>query len=391
MAMLHRAASGTPIHVLVATPAGATGQGGIDRVMASLKQQIEQSNDKRIAVRFGATRGGGHVLLSPLYLGWFVLGLLQQRALRRLDLVHVNLSISGSTYRKLLVARLCRWLGVPYVLHLHGGNYPKFWGLVGPRLSREIERMFEGAARILVLGETWRRFVSDRVPEATARIAVIPNAAAMPRLEHVGGGSSVHILFLGRISDLKGVPQLGEALYRMRDLPGWRATIAGDGAVEQARAKIAEMGLTDRIALPGWVDGAEVAALVAAADILVLPSFVENLPVSVIEGMASGLAVVTTPVGAIEDIITDNETGLLVPVGDVDALTAALTRAVLDPDLRARLGAAARTVHRERLELGAYAKRMVSIWLEAATGAEEPSDGVVPRNLPGSGAMIDER
>lgn len=378
VSMLQRSSASEPLHVLVATPGAAKGQGGIDRVMAALQGELARDGNGDVLVRFGATRGTGSVFLSPFYLLSFLLRLAMLRALGQLDLVHINLSISGSTYRKLIVASLCRTLGVPYVLHLHGGNYPKFWSLVGPRLSRSIHRMFAGAARVLVLGETWRRFVAERAPDTAARIVVIPNAVSKPTLARNGGGERVHILFLGRISDLKGVPQLGEALHRMASVPGWRATIAGDGAVDQSRQKVREMGIADRVDLPGWVGSAAVADLIASADILVLPSFVENLPVSIIEGMASGLAVVATPVGAIEDIITDGETGLLVPPGDVDALTAALTRLVTDAGLRVRLGTAGMAVHRERLELGAYAVRMRQIWRDAARGATAatPADAV---------------
>src|SRR3569623_3145391 len=134
----------------------------------------------------------------------------------------------------------------------------------------------------------------------------------------------------------------------MLPLPGWRATIAGDGEVETARRVATEMGLDDRVDLPGWVGPEDVARLISEADVLVLPSFAENLPVSVIEGMASGLAVVATPVGAVEDIVTDEVSGLLVAPGDVDGLTRALTRVVSETALRARLGIDACTVPRER-------------------------------------------
>jgi glycosyltransferase involved in cell wall biosynthesis len=364
--MLQRNTQSKPLDVLVATPSGGTGQGGIDRVMGGLRDELARQGGAGLSVRFGATRGPGHIALSPLYLGGFLLRMIGLKATGRLDVVHINLASAGSTYRKLQIARLARLLGLPYVLHLHGGDYPNFWKSDGSALSRDIRKMFAGAARIIVLGDTWRNFVISRAPEVIDKIVVLPNAAAQPTLSHVGGGDTAHILFLGRIGDLKGVPQLGEALHRMRHLPNWRATIAGDGHVEAARAKAAEYGLADRVDLPGWVDGARVAELIAAADILVLPSFTENLPLSIIEAMASGLAVVATPVGAVPDIVKDEETGLLVPVGDVDALAAALTRLVEDQPLRWKLGAAALQLHRERLDLAPYAKAVGEVWIGAA-------------------------
>jgi glycosyltransferase involved in cell wall biosynthesis len=372
--MLQRVTSAKPLHVLVATPAAATGQGGIDRVMAGLKGELARQGVADIEAEFRATRGGGHIAFAAFYLASFLMRMLVLRAAGRLDLVHINLSTAGSTLRKLQVARLCRWLGVPYAIHLHGGSYPKFWKDDGSRLSRAILEMFNDAAIVLVLGEVWRQFVTSRAPEAADRIVVVPNAAANPTLPHTGGGDKVHILFLGRLNAAKGAPQLGEALYRMRDIPLWRATLAGDGSLEEARAKAGEMGLVDRVDLPGWVDGPGVAELIASADILVLPSFIENLPLSIIEGMASGLAVVATPVGAVEDIISDGNTGLLVQPGDVDSLTAALTRLVGDPALRAKLGAAAKAVHTERLELGAYARTMSRLWRDAITVSRERHD-----------------
>jgi glycosyltransferase involved in cell wall biosynthesis len=76
--------------------------------------------------------------------------------------------------------------------------------------------------------------------------------------------------------------------------------------------------------------------------------------------------VVATPVGAVEDIVTDGETGLLVPAGDVDALAAAMTRLVADPALRRRLGAGGLAVHREKLDLAPFTDAMTRVWTEAA-------------------------
>jgi glycosyltransferase involved in cell wall biosynthesis len=283
----------------------------------------------------------------------------------RADVVHINLSSHGSTYRKLVIAGSARMLGIPYVLHLHGSQYQKFWKESG-FLSRRIRNLFEHAARVIVLGRIWRDFVAARAPGAANRIVIVPNATEAPSLPHAGGGEQVHILFLGRVGERKGVPQLIEALGRLSAIQGWRATIAGDGDVEAMCAKAAAVGLAGRVSLPGWVGPDGVAALIAEADILALPSFAENLPVSVIEGMAAGLAVVATPVGAVEDIVVDGQSGLLVPPGDVEALAEALRRLVEDPALRERLGTAAMAIHRQRLDLAPFADAICDVWRQAA-------------------------
>jgi glycosyltransferase involved in cell wall biosynthesis len=334
--------------------------------MTLLRHELLRQDSADIEVRFLASRGSGHVALSIFYVLRFCLWMLIYRIAGQLDVVHINVSSYGSTYRKIIISLWARLLGVPYVLHLHGSEYRSFWTDGESRKSRSIRRMFEHARRVVVLGRVWRDFVAERAPGAAAQIVVVPNATAVPALAHVGAGNQVHILFLGRIGERKGVPQLLDALAQTKQLAGWRATIAGDGEVESARVTAAELGLADRVAFPGWVGPDEVASLIASADILALPSFAENLPISVIEGMAAGLAVIATPVGAVEDIIVHDRTGLLVPPGDVAALTAALKSLIVDRNLRDRLGAAAMDLHRERLELAPFAGALVGIWRAAA-------------------------
>jgi glycosyltransferase involved in cell wall biosynthesis len=87
---------------------------------------------------------------------------------------------------------------------------------------------------------------------------------------------------------------------------------------------------------------------------------------SVIEGMSAGLAIVTTPVGATTDIISDGVTGLLVQPGDVSALAGALGRLVEDPELRHTLGRAAFGVFEKELEITAYVDRLASVWIGTA-------------------------
>lgn len=354
-----------PLNVLVATPAGAAGQGGIDRMMAALAAELER-RPRNVVARFAPTRGKGPLWLSGFHLLRFGARMAGARMRGSIDLVHINLASHGSTYRKIAVAAWARALRIPYVVHLHGAEYRSFWSGGDSALDRAIRRLFGRAGRIVVLGTPWRAFIAERVPDARDRIVIVANAVEDARLAHVGGGEEAHILFLGRVEERKGVSSLVRALERMKDVPGWRATIAGDGAVEALRAEIAARGLDGRVDAPGWLGAQDTARLLAAGDILTLPSHAENLPMSVIEAMASGLAVVVTPVGAVEDIVEDGETGLLVPPGDDAALAGALTRLVRDGALRKRLGDAAQAFQRAHLGIGPYADRICAVWRDAA-------------------------
>ena len=114
----------------------------------------------------------------------------------------------------------------------------------------------------------------------------------------------------------------------------------------------------------------DVERLIDKADILVLPSYIENLPMSVIEGMAAGLAVIATPVGATADIIKHDVTGLLVEPGNTAALAEALRQLASDPRMRKRLGAAAQAYHRRELDTRRYVDRLMVPWTFAAAGPE---------------------
>ena len=352
--------------VFVATPLGRGGQGGIDRIMDEVRRRLAAAPPADCEVAFLTTRGQGHIAWSPAFLAKAILTLGLARSRGRAHLLHVNLSSHGSTRRKLILCRAARAIGIPYVVHLHGSRFESFYRTAAPATQENIRIMFSRAARIIALGQMWKRFVAGVAPEAADRIEVIANATRSPARLAPRVGNPVTILFLGHVGARKGVPVLIQALARMRTASDWRVVIAGNGDVAEARLDVAAHGLEARVELTGWVGQVEVERLLDGADILVLPSFNENLPMSVIEGMAHGLAIVTTPVGAVEDIIVDGRNGLLVPPGNVAALAQALGTLVDDAPLRLRLGDAAAAFHAAHLEIGPYVDRLLAVWRACA-------------------------
>ena len=340
-----------PLDVVVLTPLGFGGQGGIDRIMDYLREEAAKAADPGMRLHFLTTRGPGPIWKAPFYTWRAGRDLARLKKAGQADLVHVNLSQNASVGRKYRLVRHCVRLGIPYVVHLHGSRFRQYWSDAKPALRAKIDFIFEHATAAYLLGNVWYAFVADRMGGKAPALKIVPNATPRFEAEKIPGTGVPVILFLGAIGERKGTYDLIEALAKLpADLP-WRAVLGGNGEVEEAKSRAAAAGLAEKIDFPGWVGPEEVNAYLREGDILTLPSYDENLPMSVIEGMAAGLAVVTTPVGATEDIITDDVTGVLVRPGDVAGLSAAFARLLAEPETRARLGSAARAFHEEHLEI----------------------------------------
>ncbi|MGZ4385557.1 MAG: glycosyltransferase, partial [Gaiellaceae bacterium] len=142
-------------------------------------------------------------------------------------------------------------------------------------------------------------------------------------------------------------------LRALAELPDVRAVIAGDGPERERLERLAdELGVADRVELPGWVDDPR--SILRSSSALVLPSRFEALPLVVLEAMQAGLPVVASDVGSVCEAVIDGETGLLVPPDDVAALVGAI-RSILDPARAATMGERGRSVAARRFTV----RRMV--------------------------------
>lgn len=351
------------LRVFVATPLGLNGRGGIDRLNDMIFDAIDAQPQLRIRVRRLVTRGQ-RGLFAAQFVFAFALVRLCIVALRgQVDLLHIHLSDKGSCYRKTVLGAISRLLRIPYVVHLHGAVFNEFWAEAPPHLARAICRLFDGSKHIIVLGRHWADVVCKRVPSAIDKMSVMPNATPQSLLAQIPSSDHrARISFIGELGDRKGTPQLIEALTRLVDRPNWSATIAGNGKVAESLAEVQRRRIADRVSIPGWLDSEGVNNLLCRTDILVLPSFAENLPMVILEAFAHGVPVVSTPVGAISEVVEPDRNGLLVPAGDVPALVNALDRLIANPEFRDLLGELARRDHAERYDIGRYVKGLAEVW-----------------------------
>ncbi len=342
-------------------------KGGMDRIADLITERIEAQPDLGIQLTRLTTRGSGGILTGAFIFASALVQFCIAAFRGQVDVLHLNVAAHGSAYRKLLLARIARRLNIPYVVHLHGSRFREFWSSLSPRARRPVDRLFQESSKIIVLGRFWAQFVTEMLPSVEGQIAILPNAT-MPISQKPSRpeGTPVRISCIGELGARKGTPQLIDALGLLAKRDGWKATIAGNGDVDGSRARARSLGLADLVEIPGWIDAAGVKALLDQTDILVLPSFAEGLPMAILEGFAHGIAVVATPVGAIPEVIDHERNGLIVPVGDVDALADAMRRLIERPELRFRLGEAARRDHADRYDINIFVTRLAAIWYEAA-------------------------
>ena len=197
------------------------------------------------------------------------------------------------------------------------------------------------------------RIAPDSVQTILNGIPDPAGEAAGPIQEFSLKPEEVVLLAAGNLSERKGHIVLLEALDRVHrqgcQIP-WRLIIAGDGLQRpRLEAFLEESGIEARVHLPGH--RADVADLQAAADILVMPSLWEGLPLAILEGMYSGNAVIGSGISGIPEAVRDGVDGLLTPPGDVQALAGALRELLEDAELRRRMGRAASERARTRFSI----------------------------------------
>jgi glycosyltransferase involved in cell wall biosynthesis len=270
-----------------------------------------------------------------------------------------------------MITALAGVLRVPTLIHLHGAQFDLFYrGLSRP--GRAAARwMFGRASRVIVLGASWRDFVVSEIGVPSGRVQIIYNGVPAPSVGAVRRtGNFCQVVFLGRLGARKGVPELLQALASadVVDQP-WRATLAGDGDVEWFRDEVQRLGLNGRVQITGWVSQQKVSELLEQADIFVLPSHQEGLPVAVLEALAHKVAVIATPVGALPEVLVDGTSALMVAPGKVGELAAALSRLISDPTLRARIAEGGHALFREQFDVSQMARAFSGAYIDAANGA----------------------
>jgi len=189
----------------------------------------------------------------------------------------------------------------------------------------------------------------------------------IPAGAHVAAaGEPVQLLCVGRMVREKAQDVLLEAFAKLvhRGVNA-RLTLVGDGPyMKQFRQLVAELELDDCVTFTGALNQPQTFAQMRQADIFVLPSFAEGIPVALMEAMAMEVPCISTAITGIPELIRSGTDGVLVQPGDVDALAEAMHALILNPELRSRLGRAGRVKVAEHFNLEINVPRLHRVFAQ---------------------------
>lgn len=350
--------------------------GGVARYMVEQQQHLDG-----VPTRVYETGPAGVGTIRALLVG-VVLSVLRMARFplqSRPDVVHVHSSFGRSFYRNAFYVLFVRYVWRrPVVLHVHGSSFDTFLQPESRVVARFQSFVLRASSRIVVLSSYWRSVLSERVPEE--RITVLPNAVPTDQYEAGTPPERPHVVFLSNLIERKGVTEFTDAvriLLERPDTPAIDVTVAGSGPLsDRVEALAAEY---EAVSYDGYVDEAEKRRLLASASIYVLPTRAEGLPIAILEAMAAGTAVVSTPVGSIPEVIGEDN-GRLVDPGDAQALAETLSELVAQPETVRRMGETNREV-----AVGSYSWNATARHLEGLYADIDGTDpGAPPRAESGS-------
>lgn len=291
----------------------------------------------------------------------------------RHTIAHIHTCSGLTYYLDGIFAWLAKVRGANVVLHIHGARFDAFLDGLPASLLWFARWIARRADCVVVLSGEWQQKMSTRLPGA--KLTVIENGVAEPlqiAVEKVDG--EILVLFLGNLCQRKGVWDLIACAAKLPN--NVRIVLVGGeedpGIAERVRAELAQQGLEQRVELIGPAVGEAKLRWLRQADIFVLPSYAEGVPISMLEALAAGLPAIVTPVGGIPSVLREGEHALFVTPGDQVALAEAITQLAGDANLRARIGATARLHVLKHYGVECSAEKYLKLYAKLKPGLLSP-------------------
>lgn len=307
-------------------------QGGISSVLSIYNKNFKAC----LNMRFISSYSGNLRIKDLLFFSLAVLKVLFICIFKKQVIFHIHCSTYGSYLRKSILARICLKFGKKVVFHIHGADFDSFLEDVSVSSRKRIIRLLNDVDKLVVLSDSWHKFFSAFVSSEKIRVLFNPSATYSATYKK-RANPKVKVLFMGRIGQRKGAFDLINAVKKIRFLC-FTLDLVGDGEGDKIRNIVNKENLNNLVNIYDWVPHDKVGSLYDEADILVLPSYAEGMPMSILEAIGKGLPIISTNVGGIPEVVIDGSNGFIINPGDIEALSEKLEMLISDASLREEMG-----------------------------------------------------
>lgn len=230
---------------------------------------------------------------------------------------------------------LSHWSGIPFIITAHLGDVP---GGV-PEKTKHIfqfikpvtDQIWENANTVTAISQHTHTLIKQAYPQIQPIVVTNGIDLSNNPAPDIQVHSIPQIVFAGRLVLQKNPLQIVKSLQEIRDL-NWKAIIIGDGPLyQQVKQAIERANLQDKIEISGWIEPDAVMDIFCQSDILFMPSIEEGLPIAGLQGLAAGLALVTSTAGSFPDLVIEGVNGNTVRVDQPEGFAKALRNLLADP------------------------------------------------------------
>ena len=254
---------------------------------------------------------------------------------KRIQILHIHTASNNSFRRSAWWIKLAVFLKKKVVLHIHGGNFKTYY----QSNPTWIKKRLDSCDAIIALNETWNTYFTKELQ--CQNVYIIENIIPSPHIYTINSTDThFHLLFLGLITEEKGIFDLLEMIEINRSSLEQKIIlhIGGLGKINKLQETIKQLKLESLVKYEGFVSGKHKEYLLNLSDAFILPSYIEGLPISILEAMSYGKPILTTPIGGIPEIIKENKNGYLFKPGDKTSMYNALCALLNHPQISYEMG-----------------------------------------------------
>lgn len=311
--------------ILTIGPA-AKPQGGIAQVIINYMTEVFTTMPR---IEFNAGQKGA-VLKNIIAFVWSLIKELWiLLSNRRIKIVHFH-TAAGITFIRVSIGWvIAKIFSKKTIIHIHAGAFPVYYR----KHSRYVKFVLKHSDRVVALSKEWYNFYTQEV--GLNNVYIINNVISTPKKVSVSKDRLLHLLFLGHLIENKGIFDLLQVMIDYHNQYINRLVLHIGGCFNENRIQeiIEDNKLSDIVRFEGWVTGERKIELLNLCDVFVLPSYIEGLPLSILECMSYKMPIISTTVGGIPSIVETEINGYLFPPGDRDSLAKSIEIYLNTPSL----------------------------------------------------------